>query len=91
MGGVRRNIVLRGALGHDIARVRAALKKCRNAILHVRDDNSHLDIRIQKLVEQRDIVVRIRRVHHGLGRLLREEVQRQSNLPAPLAEPPPKA
>jgi hypothetical protein len=86
-----RSIVLRGPLAADIARVRRALKKCRNAILHVPDDNSLLDPRIQKLVEQPAFVVRIRRVHHGLGRLLREEVQRQSALPAPLAEPAPEA
>lgn len=53
------------------------------AILRVPDDNSLLDPRVQKLVEQPGFVVRIRRVHHGLGRLLREEVQRQSALPAP--------
>ena len=82
----KRNIVLRGPLGHDIARVRHALKKCRNAILHVPDDNSLLNIRIQKLVEQKDLVVQIQRVHYGLGRLLREEVQRQSALPAPHAD-----
>jgi len=81
----KRNIVLRGPLGADIARVRRALKKCRNAIMHVPDDNSLLDIRIQKLVEQQDLVMRIRRVHHGLGRLLGGELQRQAALSSPLA------
>ena len=87
----KRNIVLRGPLGYDVARVRRSLKKCRNAVMHVPDDNSLLDIRIQKLVEQKGAVVRIRRVHHGLGRLLREEVQRQAALPSPLAQPGPEA
>jgi hypothetical protein len=87
----KRNIVLRAAFGHDVARVRRALKLCRNAIMHVPDGNEALDIRIQKLVEQHGLVVRIRRVHHGLGRLLREEVQRQSTLPAPLGSPAPEA
>jgi len=78
----KRRIVLRGALGHDVGRVRTALKKCRNAVMHVPDGANLLDPRIQKLVELPEGVTRIRRVHHGLGRLLREEVQRQSGVPA---------
>jgi hypothetical protein len=55
------------------------------------DNNSLLDIRIQKRVAQKGAVVRIRPVHNGLGRLLREEVQRRAALPAPLAESGPEA
>ncbi len=83
----KRNMVLRRALGHDMARGRKALKKCRNAILHASHDNSLLDPRITTLIDLPESVVRIRRIHHGLGRLLREEVQRQAAAQAPLAPP----
>lgn len=57
------------------------------AILCVPDDNSLLDPRIQKLVEQPGFVVRIRRVHHGLGRLLREEFSAKAPCRRPLPSP----
>jgi len=82
-----RHIDLRGPLREDIDHVSDALRRCRNAIMHVPRDNSLLDRRIEQLVSMPEAVVRIRRVHHGLGRLLREEVQRQSAAPPPLAEP----
>lgn len=75
-----RKFDLRGPLRNDIAHMRDALKRCRNAVMHVPSSNNLLDPRIQKLIELPESVLRIRRIHHGLGRLLREEVQRQSEL-----------
>ena len=78
-----RRFEVRGALREDIANMRDALKRCRNAVMHVPSSNNLLDPRIQELIELPESVLRIRRIHHGLGRLLREEVQRQSELSAP--------
>lgn len=79
-----RKFDLRGPLRDDMAQIRDALKPCRNAVMHVPSSNNLLDPRIQTLIELPESVQRIRRIHHGLGRLLREEVQRQSELSAPL-------
>ena len=78
-----RRFEVRGPLREDIANMRDALKRCRNAVMHVPSNNNLLDPRIQELIELPESVLRIRRIHHGLGRLLREEVQRQSELSAP--------
>ena len=80
-----RKFDLRGPLRDDIAQIRDALKHCRNAVMHVPSNNDLLDPRIQKLIELPESVLRIWRIHDGLGRLLREEVQRQSKLPGHLA------
>jgi hypothetical protein len=82
-----RKFDLRGPLRDDIAPMRDALKHCRNAIMHVPRSNNLLDPRIQTFIELPASVLRIRRIHHGLGRLLRDEVRRQSELLAPAVPP----
>jgi len=57
----------------------------------VSDDNRLLDIRIQKLVEQKGAAVRIRARPPRAGTTAAREVQRQAALPAPLAESGPEA
>jgi hypothetical protein len=46
-----RKFDLYGPLRDDIAHMRDALKRCRNALMHVPSSNNLLDPRIQKLIE----------------------------------------
>src|SRR5260370_29581336 len=62
-------------------------RRCCGAPCTLTSCNNLLDPRIQQLIELPESVQRIRRIHHGLARLLCEEVQLQSELSAPFVMP----
>ena len=89
-----RKIDIRGSFGADIAAMSEALRRCRNAVMHVPRKNALLDHRIETLVTVGDSPATLRRIHGGIGRLFREEFQRQtaeSQAAAALAPPPSQA
>jgi hypothetical protein len=67
-----RRIDIRGAMRADIDAMAAHLRRCRNAIFHV-PENNH-DPRLFELMEKPDSAAVISRISTGFGRLFLEEV-----------------
>lgn len=72
-----RSVELRGHLSRDIERVRKALKRCRNAVLHVSRTGKYFDDRLSDLMSPENAIT-LRRIHGGLGRIFLEEFRRRS-------------
>ena len=73
-----RTIVFRGALADDVAALEVGLRRARNATFHV-SEKAYWDKRFYSplMDDGKAVPPRISRVFHGLGRLLREELQRR--------------
>lgn len=76
--GEKRNLDIRDPLRADIDLMTDALRKCRNAVLHVPRSGALIDSRIESLVAENDSAVRLRRIHRGLGMLFLEELRRRN-------------
>jgi hypothetical protein len=67
-----RGIELRGRFAEDIESISDGLRRCRNAVFHISEDE-YYDMRLFEFMDDPDSAPKIRRISSGFGRLFLEE------------------
>lgn len=66
-----------GLFGEDIEAVSDLLRRGRNAVLHVPRKGDYWDTRIVEMLSEPTLVIRVRRITKGFGRMFLEEIRRR--------------